>query len=464
VDFSNGLVQAYQGNPKNGEMINAIAGKLIDPAITWHSMAAGTITSMAGMRNTALFTQVTDPRSYSKEIMAPIQATLDTITRGDREALLVTDFEEYETDGKEKFFPYAKDHFKRWMLKGNRITLFANNYSEKTKDKRLVDKQLYFVVFSVGSGEGEKNLLTLVQKALEGRVSPDHRLDLYNKPFSAATAYTKEGEGGIYYNTKAATSAARNPFEMDQSLFVDGSKKGDAFEFYPLGMSWSYVDQVQTAEKQEGLTYFLSGLKVNAAGNDAYAFGGLGLRVCDVSEDFQRFACCAEVPKHKPETVVDPDKGHVRFSDAQKEKADPIAELCYDSIGTMKPEWAYAPPAALTEVPEVFQLNEELLANQLKADPKAVEARILFHPNFKGDGPVGAVRLLRVDVVVAQSQDLATDPRLEAYKWSSTTVKDKVNESLYTSLRETLQDPDLKPEKVQPVLHTYYILTTEPQK
>ncbi len=470
VDFSSGLIQAYQSNPKNGEMISFVADKLVDPKITWYSMADGAITSLEGMQSSLLFGKVTNPMSYSKAILAPIKDALDSITLGSREALLITDFEEFIPNKTgvsppyvEDFSAYAKEPFKRWMGKGNKITFFSNPYQEKAKDKREVNKRLYFVVFSVGDGTTEKSLLTLVDKALEGRDRPENRLDLFNRPFKASATYTKEREGGIYYNTKATKPEDRNVFEMDQARYVDGAKRGASFEFYPLDLPWSFVDKVRTGEKEEGMTYFLSGLKVNATGNDAFAFGSLGLKVYDVTADFEHFACCAEVPKHKPETVVDPDKAYVRFSDAQKAKDDRIAELCFDSTGTMKPEWVYTPPASLTEVPEVFQLNEELLANQLKADPSALEARILFDPNFSGTGPVGAARLLRVDVVLAKTKDLAADQRLEKFKWESITVKDKVNESLYTSLREALQDAALQPEKVQPVLHTYYILTGAPQ-
>jgi hypothetical protein len=46
-----------------------------------------------------LFNKVSDPKQY-KDIMAPIQETLKKITEGNNDALLVSDFEEYTTDGK----------------------------------------------------------------------------------------------------------------------------------------------------------------------------------------------------------------------------------------------------------------------------------------------------------------------------------------------------------------------------
>ena len=135
VDFSDGIIQAYTGNKDNSEIIKAIGQKMVNPNIEWYSLGATKINKLEYNSN-ELFNKVTDASQY-KDIMAPIQEALKKITASNNDALLITDFEEYTSDGKEQFENYPKEYFKTWLKNGNSITFFYTDYHEKiAKPKR----------------------------------------------------------------------------------------------------------------------------------------------------------------------------------------------------------------------------------------------------------------------------------------------------------------------------------------
>lgn len=164
IDFSDGMLSAYTGNPENSKILEAITHKLIAPNITWYGLGGGNIYPL-DFPSTQLYNRVTDSKSYSKEIMAPIENTLSKIVDGHSEALFVTDFEEYTTDKKEQFENFGKEYFKKWLDKGNAVDFFMTNYSEKTKDGRIITKHLYFTIFSTSTN----TLLNDIKYALKDR-------------------------------------------------------------------------------------------------------------------------------------------------------------------------------------------------------------------------------------------------------------------------------------------------------
>lgn len=457
VDFSNGMIQAYTSSTANSDVMKAIGQKFVDPAITWFKLGNDSIAQLSELKNYQLYNTVTDPKSYAKEIMAPIQRTLERIVSSTSESLLITDFEEYTPDRREQMLGYGKDHFKRWLMAGNKLTIFSNPYEEKTKDGRTVTKRLNFIVFSIGQG-GPDGLLDRFRKAIEG-IGMSVPFELTNGSYRVTNSYVKEGVGGLWYNTKAPDDAGRNVFEMENAAYVNGlAVYGVPFEFYPLELPWSYVDKTRHAEQGEGMQHFLRGLVLDASNNGSYGLVSVSVEAHDVTEDFEHFARCQEALKHVPKVVSDPDHGYKRFAD---DEADPIALGCYDSTGTIKAEWKYAPKER-AEVKEAFTLAETLFQEKLKESPGAVELAIDFHKEFKPEALAGA-RLLRLDVVVKSTQDRSQDAALSAMKWESTTMKGRQNESLYYSIKETLQDPALAPERSHPVLYTYFILTPPEQ-
>ena len=92
IDFSNGMWQAYKGNANNSGMIDKLTQRLTGTSIQWFGLGKGQIYKL-DFPSTQLYNKVTNPSNYAKEIMAPIEKTLEEIVSKGEEALLVTDFD-----------------------------------------------------------------------------------------------------------------------------------------------------------------------------------------------------------------------------------------------------------------------------------------------------------------------------------------------------------------------------------
>ncbi|MEI8048736.1 MAG: hypothetical protein WCI92_15245 [Bacteroidota bacterium] len=448
IDFSDGLYKAYTGNADNPKIIEAITQKLVSPQIEWLGLGIekGQLLKLAYNSN-QLFNKVTDPLAY-KGIMAPIQVALDSITSSKNDALLVTDFEEYTTDGKEQFENYAKTYFIKWLAKGNSITFYITNYSETNK-VITTDKHLYFAIFNYGSVK-ETSFKTEVEKALEGRSINYKKFNLSNSAYELSNNYGGAQKSGIYYDAKG-----NNTFEFIDSKYVNGLfDKKKNYEFISVNLDWKTLAETVKAESAEGFKDFLRKLILNASDNDSYAINELDVVAYDVTDDFSFYNKCNLASLHSPKFAKD-NNGKQIFA----EGSDDIAKACYDeSTGKLKPEWIYKPKGN-TEYKEIFSLNSELFSNNKKDDPSKIEIGVQFHPNFDLSKISNKNGLLRIDIVIKDCAPNISGDKLSLFQWKSAITKDKPNTSLYESVRNTLQDNTVIPKGK--IIYSFYLKTLD---
>jgi hypothetical protein len=115
IDFSDGLIQAYSSNPTNKQFIEAISQKFVNDqnSISWFGLGKKKFNGIGNLSfrdSKDLFNFVTNETNY-KDIMAPIKESLERITTGKNDAILITDFEEYSPDGKEELKHVIKSTF-----------------------------------------------------------------------------------------------------------------------------------------------------------------------------------------------------------------------------------------------------------------------------------------------------------------------------------------------------------------
>ncbi len=443
IDFSDGLWQAYKNNPDNGVMIQAIAQNLTGGAVKWYGVGSNKIYDL-DFPNTELYNKVVNPKSYSKEIMAPIQETVNKIVEANEDALFVTDFEEYTQDKKEQFLGFAKDYFIEWLKKGNSIDFYVTDYTEKCKKNRTVGKHLYFIIFST-PGHPLKDKIDF---ALKGRTCRYETFNLSKNFFSLSNEYPAANKGGNYYNEKGEDIV----FLLDENYFKNNFK--DNFEFYPCQSTWADIYSNSKSLMEQGVpkqfTHVLRNLFINLKNDDIFTINGLGVKVYDVTDDYTFFVQANEAKKHAPKLTKDAS-GNVIIDESE---TNPIAVTCYDDKGNLKKEWNYS-PKKIMELPEVFTLDKQLFNNTKASNPEKTEIGIMYHPNFTGSlSNPGA--LIRVDVVVDNCE-----PNFEKlsrlFSWDSSTQKDKKNSSLEESIRNTL-------EKINPqgeTIYSYYIVTVD---
>lgn len=443
VDFSDGLIQAYTGNPGNGQIVQAICNKLLSPNIEWYSLGASKITKLEYNSN-QLFNKVSDPAQY-KDIMAPIQEAIKKITASSNDALLITDFEEYTIDGKEQFENYPKTYFTDWIKKGNSITFFYTNYTEINKKSKITTaKHLYFTVFTHGKAN-ETSFVSLIEDALKGRFNTKI-FKLNNNPYSVSNNYGGTENTGITNTT----------FAKWVNLNINASKERKLpFEVIGLNKPWDdglekYIQNI--IMKENGL--FLNNLSLNAADQSAYKLGKVAVNVYDVSDDYENFARCAEAKNHLPVLVKDSKKELVWD---EKSKKDPIIKECYVLNTTnLKHDWVYKSGARTSnEWQEVFNFDKEVFKGHLKNDPANIQLQTIFHPNYKHKNIKKENALLRIDYVIDETTFNDSNPQLVDFQWNSLTIKDKLNNSLSEAIRNTLQNATINPKGK--TIYSYYI-------
>jgi hypothetical protein len=447
IDFSDGMLYAYQGNSNNSNILEAITHRLIAPEIKWFGLGGGKIYEL-GFQPTQLFNKVTDAKSYSKEIMAPIQETLEQITSGNGESLFVTDFEEYTPDKKEQFENFAKDYFIKWLQKGNSIDFIITDYQEKTRDKRAVTKHLYFTVFSTLG----KKLLNDVKYSFEGRDFVYKAFSLSNKFYELYNKYPSASKGGNYHDENGEDIVC----VTDESKYVNGLKKnGKYYEYYLFQSPWKDIVTNSNALKEEGVpkpfTALLRNLFIKVEQENSYLLQDVKIKVGDITDDYVLYSKANEALKHKPKLSKDEQSNTV----FDPQETDPIALGCYTQDGQLMDCWKYSPQAAV-EPEEIFDINRTIFQNSYKDDKAAVEISVTFHDNLeppKADLLNG--RLLRLDIVLECKPNLDGLEKENLFSWESITLRDKVNTSLSEAIRNTL-------DKFNPsgtIIYTYYIQT-----
>jgi hypothetical protein len=443
VDFSDGLVQAYSGNSLNLQIIQAITNKLVSPNVEWFKLGSSTIVKLDYSSN-QLYNKVTDPKQY-KDIMAPIKLSLEKITSSHNDALLITDFEEYTSDGKEQFENYPKEYFTKWLNAGNSITFFYTDYSETNKKSKITtNKHLYFTVFTHGQAN-ENSMVTQIKDSFKGRIVTK-TFELNNNLYKVSNNYGgKENTGISNKNFSKWVNYNFNGFSDKNLPFeVIGFNK-------PLNEDLDkYIQNI--IDKEDGL--FINKLTLNALDQSSFKLSQIGVKVYDVSDDYERFAQSSEAKKHIPVLTKDAEKNQVWDKNS---KNDPIIVECYKpKTNSLKEEWIYKPTDLTPKLMEEFlDVNKTIVAAHLKNDPGNIELNTVLHSNFKLKKISNSSALIRVDYIIEDASFNDSNPQLDDFKWLSGTLKGKQQESLKEAIRNTLQDPSINPKGK--VVYTYFI-------
>jgi len=439
IDFSSGINKAFSDPAIKGMMTNCFNTVLAEK-FEVYKLGANKITPLNISNTTELGQQVSNPAQYA-DIWAPIQVAVEKIVEGNNDALLITDFEEWQKNIEVTNTAFLKIPFSKWLAKGNTIHFFIADYNEAG-----VQKHLYFTIFNCGN----PNSSSMITK-LEGQLAPlTTRFDLSNKSYKLRTGYTGEKSGGVFYDPAGKSDAAKNVLDLKDG-YVNGLKNGNHFEFYPLGLDWSTIDQLHTTFAAQGqFTDFFRKSYIDLSNDDSYTFGDFDVKVADVTTDFENFAKSAEAKKHQPK-LTKGSNGEAKFADNE---TDPIAISCYNTDGKLKEQWVYKAAAGST-LNEVFVLNKTLFTNTKNTDNKNVEFGVSFDSKFSVKNVQNPNGLIKTDIVLNTAIPNLTNPKLSKFQWLN--AKKVPNTALYESIKNTLQE--LTP--ANKVIYSYYIKTQQ---
>jgi hypothetical protein len=455
VDFSDGIKQAVSNQTIN-DVVKYISGKIKDDQVDWFGLGKkyNGVGPIAFDKNRDFYNLVTNPLNYD-DIYAPIEDALKEITNKSNDALLITDFEEYSPNKTEQLSPYAQQHFINWLEAGNSITFYYSDYTEtNVKSNLTVQKNLYFVLFNFGQ-VNENSLLTKFEKAIEGRgLSGLTKFEINPNPYSVNNDYGGKEKTGLTLDPDVENKSALEIGDKEgavlfyQNGFLNNRKPYEAVEF---GQSLNDLFDFYFREKRR----FSKKLFLDATNNASYILKNVKVQVSDVTSDYERFVRSNEAKKNVP--VLENDEGNNKVW-TKADADNPIILECYEkNTAKLKNEYTYkhTPGELLTEI---FDFDASIFADRLKNSPKEVELITTFHKNFAGKFSNKDQVILRIDYVV-EATDENYNTQLKDFKWNSIiNAANGTNESLYESIRNTLQA--VKPKGI---LYSFF-LKLEPSK
>jgi hypothetical protein len=439
IDFSSGINKAF-ADPVIQEMMMNCFNTVLSQKFDVYKLGSNKITRLNITNTTELGQQINNPAQYA-DIWAPIQSAVEKIVNNNNDALLITDFEEWQKNIEVTNTAFLKLPFSKWLEKGNTIHFFIADYKEGK-----VNKHLYFTVFNAGN-PNESSMISKLESKLEAFTT---RFDLSDKSYKLRTAYPGEQSGGVFYDVNGKSDNAKNVLDL-KTNYINGLKNGNHFEFYPLGVDWKTIAELHTTysgEKQ--FNDFFRNLFIDLSNDDSYNFGDFDVKVSDVTADFENFSRADEAKKHHPK-LAKGSNGEIRFADNE---TDLIALTCYNTDGKLKEQWSYKPVSAIS-VNQVFTLNQPLFKNTRTADHKNAELAVSFHPEFKLKNIPNPGGIIKVDIVLNTATPNSGDTKLSKFKWVN--GRQVANIALHESIKNTLQE--LKP--VHQIVYSYYIKTQQ---
>ena len=437
VDFSAGMFTAFR-TPIIKDLMSQCFNTVLAQQFGVYKLAEGQVSPLQISNSTELGQIVNDPKQYLDR-RAPLQAAVEKIVASNNDALLITDFEEWQDNKEITATAYLKIPFSTWLRAGNSIAFFIADYREGK-----IDKHIYFTVFTYGRPVGN-SLIDKLRPKLAGLPA---KFDLATDAYLFSTDYPDAKSGGIFRDAGGKSEKEQNVLDL-QARYINGLAQHHAFEYYPLGVNWATIEQ---AKKDYSALFhdLFRKLYIDLSNTDSYNYKNLEVKTYDATADFERYAKAMEVKKHKPSIVKGAD-GEDKISD---QETDAIALACYHPDGSVKAAFRYEQQDAQL-LTDVFTLNQTLFANTVRNDKAKTEIGITFAPQFAASKIPDPGGLIKVVVSIHQAAVNSHNPVLEKFKWVNATGTP--NAALYESIKSTLEE--LKP--ADKVMYTYYIKTTE---
>lgn len=450
-DFSDGMNWAYR-NDTTKSILKDIVNKVSNEDGTKiYSMADDQITLLPE-KTTTLFNTIMSPTSYTKKY-APIEKTLARILEQDNNALLVTDFEEYTTDGRIQTAAFASKYFEEWLSRGYDIKFYITDYME-----RSLSKHLYYILFNTNNHALQKK----VEEAIKSQPKNYKEYLLSTNPWRLTTNYIGAAYGGCYHDSSLQDIVSGTDESGTDESYCNYNLEGNVAtilhdsrffknipqlnaEYYPMGVAWpDIVKNAAGASQLEGsdrFTNLLRGLFVDLSNQDSYIVNRLDVIATDVQQDMDAYISSL-MPQvvGVPKMVDDGAGGKVAAPTSDQ-------ELYYDDKGNVLPEYMYTPQST-AQIMDMFVLNQTLFSNTRNTDASNVEIGINLKPSFSGNiGGYNPGDMIRLDIVIAECEPNISELQT-LFSWAG-------NSSLADAIKNTLQN--MKPEKR--VIYSYFIKT-----
>lgn len=396
-----------------------------------------------GMSQGAQIELLMNPESASKRIYAQIQSNLDSIVLNNREAIFISDFEEYR-DSKSLTVAKAAIYngaFEKWLDKGHNLHLYRLPYMDGEKSKNLI------IAMFCSSQSSTSTVNGLIQKIEEEKgVSPD--VSFVHNPFKINYQYSISTDlhGTILYGDNGyETNGHKDWTTWNTSL---------GYEIHSMQADWEYFLDKDFLEVSEGR--LSEGLLLNTSASNYMTIKGLNVSVMDITSalELNSEVNFFEDVQSKIELTKDPG-GNIVWSDNDTINYPYLNYVFDKNTKTLQDIWS-KPPFSQTykELPFAIQLDQKLFDDLMKNDPSKVKVHLKLNPgkinSYRAEGgPFGWSVLIDVDNIEVNLDHfdsyIFTDP------------KGNVNKSLSESLKNVSLYWEQQLLEKESRIYTYYI-------
>ena len=396
-----------------------------------------------GMSQGAQIELLMNPESASKLIYAQIQDNLDSIVYNHKEAIFISDFEEYQftkplTVAKAAIYNGA---FEKWLDKGHNLHLYRLPYMDGEKSKNLV------IAMFCSSQSSNSTVNGLIQKIEEEKgVSPD--VSFVHNPFkidyqdSISTAL----HGTILYGDNGYETMGHNKWTTWNTSL--------GYEIHSMQADWDYFLHDAFLDVSEGR--LSEGLLLNTSASNYMTINSLNVSITDITSalELNSEVSYFEDVQNKLELTTDPG-GNIVWSKNDTINYPFLGYVFEENTKNLEEMWSQPSFSNhYKELPFAILLDEKLFNDLMKNDPSKVKVHLELNPDkinsYRANGgPFGWS--LQIDV-----KNIEVDlDHFESYIF--TDPKGNVNLSLSESLKNVSLYWEKQLLEKESRIYTYYI-------
>ena len=448
VDLSDGIAPAW-ADDGNKELFKTIINRtttsstIIPMGRRSKNAPKEDIGLSVGMSQGAQIELLMNPESASKLIYAQIQSNLDSIVLNNREAIFISDFEEYR-DSKSLTVAKAAIYngaFEKWLDKGHNLHLYRLPYMDGEKSKNLV------IAMFCSSQSSNSTVNGLIQKIEEEKgVSPD--VSFVHNPFkidyqdSISTAL----HGTILYGDNGYETMGHNQWTTWNTSL--------GYEIHSMQADWDYFLDDAFLEVSEGR--LSEGLLLNTSASNYMTINSLNVSITDITSalELNSEVNFFEDVQNKLELTTDPG-GNIVWSENDTINYPFLGYVFEENTKNLQEMWSQPSFSNhYKELPFAILLDQKLFNDLMKNDPSKVKVHLELNPDkinsYRANGgPFGWS--LQIDV-----KNIEVDlDHFESYIF--TDPKGNVNLSLSESLKNVSLYWEKQLIEKESRIYTYYI-------
>lgn len=396
-----------------------------------------------GMSQGAQIELLMNPESASQLIYAQIQDNLDSINTKNREAIFISDFEEYK-DSKSLTVAKAAIYsgaFQKWLDKGHNLHLYRLPYSDGEKSKNLV------IAMFCSSQSSNSTVNGLIQNIKEERgVAPD--ISFTHNPFKInyQDSITTDLHGTVLYGKNGYETIGHNKWTTWNTSL--------GYEIHSMQADWDYFLTKNFLQFSEGR--LSEGLLLNTSASSYMTINGLNVSVKDITS---ALALNSEVNYFKNVQseikLATNEGGNIVWSENDTTNYPYLSEVFEKNTKNLKD--IYDNPSYSNNVKDLqlaIELDQDLFDDWMKNDPSKVKVHLNLNknkiPGYRANGdPFGWAILIDVDDIELNLN------HFESYIF--TDPKGNVNKSLSESLKNVALYWEKQLLENESRIYTYYL-------